>query len=249
MIEKPQSDRDEKVVKLLGYLFHGPYVEEMKIPQGKKGFVLPAHFCGWLDSRMRLMDGSDVSEKAGVERDVWDFAVEMLASGLAPERIYQVWYNIALGDRPVPRHNLEKINLVMLLTWDDGTIMPVQVFVTREMLEDGKKFTDGLVASIMSKNSVIMPNAVAEDGLDGLHDKGTNYRGTTAEDPFDVFMGLLVKFIPQLRPEFQKPVTDYKLLAQGIIRPLLPPEVRAQLEARKRRWQSGGRPVGGWDAG
>src|SRR4051794_17054315 len=100
MIEKPQSDRDLKVVKLLSYLFHGPYVEEMNIPPDKKGYVMPAHFCGWIDSRMELLDAPEICEKAGVETDIWFFVRELLASGVAPERIYQVWYTIVLGDRP-----------------------------------------------------------------------------------------------------------------------------------------------------
>jgi hypothetical protein len=245
----PQQARDESVVKLLAHVFHGRFVRDANVPQAQKGHVAPAYFCGWLDEHASEFDPEEVCREAGVDVEIWQFVRQMLESGMAPERLSQVWYAIVLSDRPLPKYPLDRINLVMLLTWADGSVMPVQVVVSREMMDQGPGFNDGLVASIVSKNVVAFRDAIVDDGLDGLHDKPTtvNYRGSTPEDPFDVFMGLLVKFIPQLRPELQKPVRDYKLLAQGIIRPVLPPAVMQALEAKKRQWQNKGRAAGGWD--
>jgi hypothetical protein len=252
----PQQVRDEATVLLLRSLFHGKFCPDEKVEDDAKGLVLPTYFCGWLDHNMPLMDPATECEAAGVGTDVWEFVRSVLDSGVAVERFAKIWYVVCLGHRPTPKHALEKIVLNMVLHWSDGVIIPIQVFVSAVMLEEGQKFNDGVVASIVSKNCLAFTQAVVTQGLDGMHDGGKNYRGDTPEDPFEVMMGLLIKLgIPKVRPELQKPVEDYMRLAQGMIRPVIPPEVMAALEAKKRQWQAQRRRQGqidqvrgGWDS-
>ena len=247
----PQQERDEHTVKLLKYLFHEKFVPEEKIAPANAGFVMPLYFFGWLDKHMALMNGEEICAALEISYDIWVFVREVVESGTAIERMHQVWYNVSLGNRPQAKHKLEKMNLVMLLTWADGTILPVQVFVSQEMLSDGLSFTDGHIASLIAKNSQQFTQAVIQDGLDGLHDRGKNYRGATQEDPFEVCMGLLISPIKYntLREDLKPCVEMYARLLQGIVRPVLPPEIKAAIEAQKRQAGNPGKALGGWDAG
>lgn len=247
-MKNPQQDRDEQTVKLLQHMFHDMFCEDEEIPDEKKGFVMPAYFFGWLDKQMNLSNPDEICQAAGVDRAIWDFIGDLISSNLAPERIAQVWYAIVLGRRPEPKHRLRSVNLVMLLTYEDGHVHPGQIFITQEMLEGSARFTDGIVASQVAKNCNSFVQTIVEHGLDNLHDNSRDYRGCTPEDPYEVLMGGILKLVlPQVRAELKDPVEWYMRLAQGIIRPVIPPELRAAIEARKREFLKPGKAHGGWD--
>ena len=233
----PQQDRDEQIVLLMQYLYHERFVKEENVPEDKVGFVMPAYFFGWLDKHMNLMNGEEICAAVGVPVEIWTFIKDLVDSGCAVERLHQVWFTIALGMRPQPKTKLERVHLLMLMTWADGTIYPVQVFATQDML-DGPGFNDGLVAAIVAKNTQSFTESIIEHGLDGLHARGKNYRGGTPEDPFDVVMDLMLKhLIPNVRPDLRRLCEDYVRPFQGIVRPVLPPEVRAALDYRKQQFR------------
>ncbi len=243
----PEQDEQVKhVTLLLRHLFHDKFWEDEEIGEDKKGWVLPAYFYGWLDAHMNLMNGDEECAVAQVPGPIWTFLGEVVQGGLAPERLAQLWYNVILSTRPEPRYPLKSLVLNLLLTWADGRISPIQIFADREILEEGIIFNDAVVAGLLTTRTGTMREAILTHGLDGLHDQSQNYRGTTEEDPFNVMMGLLLQHcIPMLRPELKEPVKDYARLAQGIIRPVIPPGAREKLAQQPR--VEPGTAQGGWE--
>jgi hypothetical protein len=245
----PQQQRDEGAVKLMRHMFHDRFCQEENVEAKKKGFVAPVYFFGWLDKWMGMLDAGEICEHVGVDRAIWDFVKEVLDGGMAIERFNQVWYNIVLGDRAEPKHKLATANFVMLLTWEDGTRMPIQVFVSSEMLEQGGNFTDGHIACLVSKNTMKFTEILVEQGMDALHDQGKNYRGNTPEDPFEVCMGLMISPIKfnTLREDLKPCCELYARMFQAIMRPMIPPEVKLQIERQRRQAQNPKKALGGWD--
>jgi hypothetical protein len=249
MATDPQELRDMQTVVLLRYLFTKMCKDE-RIPTEKRGLIVPAYFFGWIDRTMNLLNFLNVGDEcaaAKVSVEIWDFVREVLGTGLAVERFGPLWYSICLSTRPALRHRLQKIMLNCVLTWEDGRISPIQIYIDRAMMEEGKDFSDGLVADLINTRIRAIVHIVAERGLDQLHQESDDYRGMTPEDPFEVMMGMLLKIfdkrsahlasIPCVRDDLQDPVMKYVRLAQGIIRPVIPPKVQAQLNERKHQWQ------------
>lgn len=239
--------RTEECVKLLRRFFHVHYCPDTDIAQAQKPQVLPAYFCGWCDKHMVLLDADAECEAAEVPRDTWEYLTDLFASGVAPERIQSIWYLICLSDRPKPGHDLKAINVFAMLTWADGTISPVQAYMTGEMIQTpGQGFTDDLVAQIISGNARALVEQIASEPLDVQHDKASavRYRSAAPEDAYEVMMGLIMSNIPKLKPELQDPVRNYMRLAQAIIRPVVPAQAYRAFKAR------GGQDkklTGGWD--
>lgn len=239
------QERSDNIVKLLRVLFHEDFCPDNDIAPHQKVGVLPAYFCGWLDKHMNIRTGENECDKAGVPHETWGFVQNMLGSGIAVEQLVSVWYTIVLADRPKPLHPLKSIQTLVLLTWNDGTISPINAFATNEMLQTPDNcFTDDLVAQIINNNARALVQKTAESPLDALHDGASSIRFSASEpeDPYDVFMGIILKAIPQLKPTIREPVKNYMRLCQAIIRPVVPAAVLRQFQSRQAK-----PATGGWD--
>ena len=119
------------------------------------------------------------------------------------------------------------------------------------MIDNATGFNDALTAAIMAHNFRTLLGMVVENGLDKLHDASQEYRFTSPapEDPYDVTMGLILKHIPQLKPELQEPVKNFMRLAQQCIRPPVPKHIVEAYAARKKQSEAkaSGKPTGGWN--
>jgi hypothetical protein len=255
-----RQKRDEGAVTLMKYLFHQVFAVKCEIPPERRGDVTPSYFFGWLQQDPEGFTGMNAEEviaAAKVPAESWELVQELFAKGGVMETFSQHWHLISLADRALPRHKLVGVNLNLVMTWADGTVCHSQVYMPDEMLME--PFSDGMVASILSGNAAQFIAKIVAHGLDGLHDMSPNLRGNTPEDPFEVMMGVLIQHLrgeatgKQLRDDLREPVEKYVRLAQELIRPVIPPQVRKQIEEAKRAALRDkgktreGKAHGGWD--
>lgn len=244
--------QERHLYKIFQYLFQHVFCVEHSVPEERIADVAPGCFLHWLRIKNGLFDVAGVLEKTGLSQEVWDKAWEVLESQEGPAYLMRWWYFICLGNRPAPKHELSSVHCILLLTWKDGTITPISNLVLRDMLINDKDFTDGHVATLLNNHvHDTFIGSVVERGLDGLHDDGKDYRGTTPADPYGVFCGIVIKALNEgmasgpIDPQYQKPVLDYLRLAQALIRPPTPPHIQAAI----RTTQQNGAALakGGWD--
>lgn len=234
--------QDEALVVLFARIFHDHFCPEQQISREQKPTVLAAFFLGWCAQHMPMLDATAICESAEVDFSIWEAAVLMVNDPLGPERLFGVWPNISYSDRPVPQHKLKKMIWTLLLEYDDGRIMPIQMHCTKEMVPD-QTFRDSTVAFLLHKNfNQAFVNQIAEHGLDGLYEYGGDY----GEEIFNVLMGAFLQIIPQLKPELHARLKDWMRLIQGTFQPVLSPEQRAALDSQRRKAQPSS-PLGGWD--
>lgn len=245
-MEALPPEKTELVLRLLRYFFHRKFVLAENIAAEQQGQVLPLYFVSWLDSQINLWSRDDECQAAEVESWTWDFVIDnILAGGAGVERIQPLWYAVCLSERPMPVHRLQSIALSLLLTYQDGTRLPIQVFCTTEMIP-GCFFNDAIAACLIANRVRDLLQQIVDNGLDGLYHQGVNLRGGPAmEDPFDVWMGRMPHMLAELPQEYRKPIHDYIRMVQGWLRPAIPPGALAAIAAA--RQQAAGEPAGGWD--
>jgi len=252
-----KRNRDENLVVLFRHLYHNKFCPDENVADEQKTKVLAAYYCGWLDKHMTLMDPATECEAAGVDDEIWQFALNLISSGSAPESLFGVWYSIVIPDRPDPKHALQSINLICNMTFADGSISTSQAFVSREMF-DGPVFNDHIVAGIVRNNMRAVLDAMVEQGLDKLWEQAQKnpFTSPAPEDPFHVFMGWCIKHMVggepppgQLRPDLKPAVLNYIRLAQQCIRPPIPEHYVSAWKARQAQAaaKEAGKPRGGWD--
>jgi hypothetical protein len=238
------------LIRLLAYLFHFRFCVEEKIAPDQRPHVLPVYFLGWLDQHAHAVDPDEVCQKAEVPRESWDFLREhVLDNAAGVERVTPYWWFIALSGRPDPKHKLRHLTLTAIYTFEDGSVYPVQTFAHRDMMSSGS-FDDATVVTLVALRWRDLVSDFIARGTDFVHDeRAADHRGGAPEDPFEVVMGLMLKYlIPQVKPELRPFCEKYMRLFQGIVRPVIPPGARQQLEEQKRLREQPGPARGGWDA-
>lgn len=248
--QQPFTPTSEQIVKLLSLLFHQHFCLEEKVEGCKKAAVLPAYFFGWLDSHLDMFSTDQrqvMTERLGVPFEVWNAVSDLIASGLAVERLGPLWYAVVLDDRDPPRHALAALDVVILLRWHDGTVSKFQSHVEDAMIGPAG-FTDAAAVMVAGSAIVAAVQALAEEGVDGFYARGQDLRGATIEDPYEVFMGLVLKCLPQLHSDLRAPVGRYLNLVQQLLRMPVPKYVLAQIQTLKdKNFPARGPVTGGFD--
>lgn len=230
------QERNNNVADFLAHVYHHVFVREAEIPAENRAGVLPAYFCGWLDSKRDTCDWSAMCTSLHLPVETWLFVREMLDGGLMPERIAPIWYRVIFADRPPPKKDVVGVTMTCLIDFADGVKMPVQAIILKDMVQSGA-FTDAVFASALQRMANQLAHTTALSGIDALHAMGSDYRGTTESDPFEVFMGLfLQELIPKLQPQYREITQNYFRLFQTLVRPLRSPEQKAALAKMRAHW-------------
>lgn len=250
--EDEARGRNEAVVALFVHLFHDVFSPEFQVSEAAKPTVAPAIFFGWAHKFFETAyDPLPLQEAAKTTPEAWATAVDLVNGGGAVEAMRQVWFQIVLARRPKPTRELHSINVMVGLTWSDKTLGLMQMFISKEMISGAKPFDDALATALIDYNARQLVTRIAASGLDAQYTEAAKTRvtGPEPEDPFEVCMGLLLKFIPQLKPALQEPVKNYMRFAQQMIRPPIPASIIQQYQAELRRAEAAdaGRPAGGWN--
>ena len=138
---------------------------------------------------------------------------------------------------------LKSLTWNLLLEWDDGVVAPIQFYMNTSMMADGK-FTDSVMAEILTSHVRVFTEAVIQDGLEGLHEKGVDCGG---EQPFSLLLSTMLDLLdgryvrlnevtgkPDLnRRQMVEHLRNYVRLIQATIRPAIPPEIWRLVEALK----------------
>lgn len=222
------------VHNLLVHLFHNEFCVRDDISQEHKHMVLRSYFCNWLDAYMSELDPETACEQAHVPLAAWKRVDDIVSGTVGPETIEPSWYNIVLADRPPLQHQIKTVSMSVLITYQDGTMAPLQNFTTKEMLQ-GQDFSDALLASIISDVAKQLVKMVVSQGSDGLHNAASQIAFTSAEpeDPYEVMMGIILKYvIPKAKPTLQQPITNYMRLFQQLVRPVLAQQMKDKYAAK-----------------
>jgi hypothetical protein len=211
----------DQAVRLLGHLFHRHFCPAKEIAKDRKAYVPPAPVIEWCADNFVLLDGPTECEAAGVPAAAWD-GLKSLIANRAYEPVLRNWGAITLGDRPPPRHAIGKLSLSLVLHYADGTICPMSCFLAPEGPEP---VTDGNLCDVVSVNTGLIRDTIVQQGVDGTHDKAEAELCFVSDDPadadpYEVAMGLILKQIPSLKPSLRRPVRNYMLLFQSLVRPL-----------------------------
>lgn len=235
--------RDDGAVKILARLFARMCDEDDELvePAARRG-VSPAFFVGWLQKTLDLVNGVELVGELDVPSAAWDFVRQVAHSGdMRP--VLAVWPRIILGDQPPPTNVLASTHLVCLLEWEDGRMLPLSMYLPR-WFAPGAVLTDGVVAAMLNQQLAGAVGQIVQRGLDGCHEHASDTYG--GEKVFDVLMGAMLTVIPQLDPALQPYLHKWMRLFQGFVRPPIPPEVQAQIDAVKLR-HAAPAPRGGWN--
>lgn len=250
----PSPDRDRQTLQLMIHLFKGLLKEE-DISPDEGALLLPEYFLAWLREKVRLGEVTRTAlDEAGVGEVAWDFLMEIAHAPAGALQVSPMWPHVVLAYRGRPAHAVASMQAVMLINYEDGTIVPLSSSFYRLILGPGGAISDALAATQMIQMASHFHEALREKGLDALYEQhGSNYDG---DRPFEILMGLLLKIIPQLKPELQENARNWMRLIQGVIRPPLPPELKAYMalarQADRHLDQPGNpdntpRPQGGFD--
>lgn len=237
--------RDDDATKILTHLFKlmcdgDP---EFESPQARRA-VAPAYFAQWLQANINLMNGVEICGELECIAEAWEFVNHVASSGnMMP--LVMVWPRIVLGHNASPKHALKSINLVMLLEWEDGKILPISSYTPREFVPKAQ-FTDGIAASLMVQQAQNNIAPIMEHGLDGIHDGMSD--GYGGEEGFNTFMGMLLKAVQGIDPKVRPLMEKWMRLTQGMVRPPIPPHLREQInKVRAQMAAQDGQPKrGGW---
>ena len=236
--------RDDGAVKLLAHLFGRMCDEDDEIATaGDRRAVSAAYFLGWLQKTIDFVNGVELCAELGVPQASWDF-VQTVAHTGNMQPVLAVWPRVVLGDQPPPKHALASTHLVCLLEWEDGHMVPISMYLPRWFAPDAT-LTDGIVAAMLNQQIAGAVQQVVERGLDGCHEHMSDSYG--GEHVFNVLMGAMLKVIPQLDPSLQPYLHKWLRLFQGFVRPPVPPEMEARIEAIKAAHAKPAAAAGGWN--
>lgn len=229
----PSQLRDDLTVKLLVHLFNDFCLAE-HIDEAMQSRVSLFGFMTWLHRNMILWDPDDKCEQAGVPRPIWGYVDDLVHSPQGPIQIQMVWPRICLSNKPLPRHKLRNMHLVVLVTWEDGRILPVSLN-TPDNMATPHGLTDALCASILPQQLKSVVDHLMAMGLDNLHDNSAGDFG--GENIFNVIMGALMhKIVPFIQPQYHDYIKKQVELIRGILYPSIPLRVQESL-ARDRQCQ------------
>lgn len=244
-MDPEKQARDDGAVKILAHLFAQmcDADPELAAPAARRA-VSAAYFMGWLQKAAPDVGWFSLCAELEVPEEAGAFVQRVAYSGNM-QPVMAVWPRIVLGNVPPPKYPLASAHLVCLLEWEDGRMLPISMFLPRWFAPDAT-LTDGITAAMLNQQIAGAVGTIVERGLDGCHEHMSDSFG--GERVFDVLMGAMLKVIPQLDPALQPYLHKWMRLFQGFVRPPVPPEVKAQIEAVKRRVAaaSGVHPRGGW---
>lgn len=248
MPDPANQKRDEAVVRVLIHFFK-ELIHDEEIPKEKRPDILIEYFLGYLQQKLAVANLAELATELNTDESIIDLAHELANDPLGSKRLAPVWTQVILHDRPLPRHPVRSLQLVCLVSWEDGALLPISVFTPAELMAG--TFTDGLMATLMMQQPRAWFDTLIEHGLDNLHDHLANNYGD--EQAFEIFMGLILRGIEQLKPEHREDAVKYMRLIQGMLRPIVPQEARIQAAAVKRQLnqsqlssEGSGEITGGW---
>lgn len=241
--------RDEGVVKFLVHMFHDVCVPDAGVPADAITDVALAWFCGWLDRRMGITDPQTVCDEAGVGLDTWDVVKKLLDGGLAPEALSLLWPRVVLARRPAPVNKVKTVNMLTLITYEDGTIAIQQALVSPQVFPD-MPFDDANVTAAVAANQNALLARLAKTGVDGMHAEAqvNKFRAPgRPEDPYEVAMGYLIhKMMPAVHPDLKDALNNVIGLFQTCVRPVIPPHYLDRALAIRRAGITPKGATGGW---
>ncbi len=254
-MDDENRDRDLNAAKLLRVLFHSEFCVKNSVPDGRRCLVDPQCFYDWLRDNWSSLDSRALSAEAGIAEDTWSFVQDLVLSGVAPQAAHLLWLTISLSNRELPESPVKHVNVVCNLTFADGTIATTQGSIIPEMLRGDKVFDDATLFTALRDTMRHLLDTMVASGLVDLYKDAQKYPYTSTHpnDPFEVFMGWIIRFmlrgepVPgKLAPELIKPVESYMRLAQQCIRPPVPPGLMAAMQAELKPKPKGD-ARGGWD--
>lgn len=243
-----QPPQPFQIAALIDYFFR-EMVQEEEIAAAEVPQVLASYFLGWLDERIDRSDLeiAPILEKCSATYPAWEALVE-LTRARCIEKLSPIWTTITMGDRPPLKHKLERIQVNIILCWEDGRISPTVINCDRRYL-GAAGFTDGLAASVLRDAFRQFLPFIVERGLDVLYEQGDDMGG---EKMLDVVMGMLVKHRHLLPAHLHAQYDRWRRLLYSLVRPPIDNGTAAAIQARTTEMRRQTEPdttqpiTGGW---
>lgn len=247
--QQQKLSRDEACVVLMRHLFE-LFLEDQPECKANRDRVLPLAFLAWVDTKDGILDVAEIINKAGVTYEVWEYFRHTIVGNVAgPEMITNLWPQVTMANRSVPKNKLKYITWTLLYHFEDGRVFPEQVFALADLMTSSQDLRDGDLAMLLKMRNDAFVDSVIDYGIDGIHEKAHDYKGNAEQDAYDVLIGAFLLIVPQLKPQYQEKAKELVRLFQSIYRPPIPTQYLQAIESKKRAAQQGkDRPViGGWD--
>lgn len=155
----------EEVSTVAKHLF-GLFAKENQIAPDDYPSLSPVPFLEWLKGTS--LTELEVAAQLGVAQEAARYVMSMAFDPTGPNRLIPMWPYITLAMRPM-RHELKSMQLFLVLTWVDGTVCPLSIYLHKDILEDGV-LNDASVCSTVTSHSHNLTSEVLDKGLDAIHD-------------------------------------------------------------------------------
>lgn len=149
--------------------------------------------------------------------------------------LFALWQMVRVGLDRVSRHELDSVQVVLLLRYADGTVMPVTQYCP-DLMSPELGWNDATVSQTVAQSIAHLAGQVEAHGLDGLYER-SELKALTPEarNVFSNFVAQLSQ-IPQLDDRYRAQVRLLSKLVLALLYPekAMPPDV-VQMVAEARR--------------
>ena len=246
--EQPIKIQSEQLLKLCHWLFDR-FCEDAKIPDARRPAVNPLAFVNWF-AESNTNDGgykydpAQLADQLQIEPAVVQFLQDMLHTPGGVNQMMSVWPYMILAKREC-RHPLLSINLLMILTWQDGVCFPLSIYSHRQT--NSTPIQDAEVVQLLTTRPAQLSNQVLQHGLDGLHNDHRHMVGVGDSGVIDMIEAMLQNSPVKLEKEMFNKVNAMLGLMRTLFPGEVPEEIRQKMAAARQVAEGG--TAGGWEEG
>jgi hypothetical protein len=233
--ENPEQPEDLIVVsqveiaRVLSVLFSDFKEATQEEPDESQLNSLPA-FVEWFVCNEFLFDDDEIADRARSSPELVGRIKGTLLGPNAVPRFIGVWTRVVLSGRKPPRHVVKSVLAVVLVNYEDGTLVPLLARVPG-LGDPEDDWSDASLVDVTLKAAETITKGLFDHGVDGLYDFGA---GATIDmrlwEAFEQAIARLIQS-PLLPVEARDAFASYLALASLILDPdpSLPPEMLKEL--------------------
>lgn len=155
----------EEVAEVGKWLFRR-FVKENSIPDDQRRYADITNFLQWMGNT--TLSRYDVAAETRCSMEAVEFIMDLPHSPTGPNQLIAMWPYLTLSHRTM-KTPLRSMQILMVLTWDDGVTVPLSVFAHKDTT-DGE-LNDAAVSHLIMTRTQILSDKIVEKSLDDMHDE------------------------------------------------------------------------------
>jgi hypothetical protein len=168
MSDGPQKGHENTNIYPMLKLLFGEYVSNLGLTTKEVENVLLEDFVEYLVQNSDTLNWQDICIKLKLPPELYHGLIEQLRlQGTLPGMASQ-WMGFIMGCRPVPKHDVGAIQIIVNIRYRDGRQTPLTCYIPEELSE---QLTDSAVCLAIQQQCHAVYMTVKEEGVDGLYEK------------------------------------------------------------------------------